>query len=462
MAQANIKAVITAEDKASKVLKEFAGHTETAAKGINKNMLLTAAATVGATAAITKFGKDSFRAFEQQELATSRLKAGIKNVTSATDKNIDSLLEQASALQKITRFSDEAVVSAQGILSTFQLNQKAIEKLTPRLLDMSEGLARVDGTMPDLEGNAILVAKALGGEDVNGLTGALRRVGVVMTKTQTEMLNTGNMQQRLAIITQVLDQNFQGLAIAAGDTTAGKVAHLRNQFGELQEKVGELMASALNPLFDLMNKYPIIINIIVIALGTLATAFLAVKLAAGVSGALGAMQSLVTFVGGPIAAAGFGAIAAAAVGAGILIVRAANQAKSAWENAGNAAVSAGDSNIAAIKQLKQLVDTGTPAQKKRAKTLLDRFQNTGHFAHGTTFAPGGPAIVGERGPELINLPRGSQVIPNNQMGSINITIQAGAFMGSQLEARKFAKLILDAYKDLASSQNKTASQMLGG
>mgnify|MGYP000023546211 CR=1 FL=1 len=35
------------------------------------------------------------------------------------------------------------------------------------------------------------------------------------------------------------------------------------------------------------------------------------------------------------------------------------------------------------------------------------------FANGTNNAPGGLAVVGERGPELVNLPRGSQVIPNN-------------------------------------------------
>lgn len=33
------------------------------------------------------------------------------------------------------------------------------------------------------------------------------------------------------------------------------------------------------------------------------------------------------------------------------------------------------------------------------------------FANGTNFAPGGLSIVGERGPELVNLPRGSQVLP---------------------------------------------------
>lgn len=33
------------------------------------------------------------------------------------------------------------------------------------------------------------------------------------------------------------------------------------------------------------------------------------------------------------------------------------------------------------------------------------------FASGTDYAPGGTALVGEKGPELVNLPRGSQVIP---------------------------------------------------
>jgi TP901 family phage tail tape measure protein len=37
-------------------------------------------------------------------------------------------------------------------------------------------------------------------------------------------------------------------------------------------------------------------------------------------------------------------------------------------------------------------------------------------AMGTNFAAGGLALVGERGPELVNLPRGSKVIPNNQIG----------------------------------------------
>lgn len=45
------------------------------------------------------------------------------------------------------------------------------------------------------------------------------------------------------------------------------------------------------------------------------------------------------------------------------------------------------------------------------------------FASGTDYAPGGMALVGEQGPEIVNLPRGSQVIPNDQLkGSQTISV----------------------------------------
>lgn len=46
------------------------------------------------------------------------------------------------------------------------------------------------------------------------------------------------------------------------------------------------------------------------------------------------------------------------------------------------------------------------------------------FANGTSNAPGGLALVGERGPELVNLPSGSQVIPNSALGGgqMNVAI----------------------------------------
>lgn len=49
------------------------------------------------------------------------------------------------------------------------------------------------------------------------------------------------------------------------------------------------------------------------------------------------------------------------------------------------------------------------------------------FASGTNFAPGGLALVGERGPELVNLPRGSQVVPNHELGGMGGMQQTNHF-----------------------------------
>jgi phage-related protein len=44
--------------------------------------------------------------------------------------------------------------------------------------------------------------------------------------------------------------------------------------------------------------------------------------------------------------------------------------------------------------------------------------NIGHLAKGTDNWRGGPTWVGEEGPEILNLPKGSQVTPNHEVGSV--------------------------------------------
>lgn len=58
------------------------------------------------------------------------------------------------------------------------------------------------------------------------------------------------------------------------------------------------------------------------------------------------------------------------------------------------------------------------------------------YANGTNFHPGGFAMVGERGPELLNLPRGSKVIPNNKMGGGN----SYTFQGNLLTPEFWAQI----------------------
>lgn len=75
------------------------------------------------------------------------------------------------------------------------------------------------------------------------------------------------------------------------------------------------------------------------------------------------------------------------------------------------------------------------------------------YANGGTDVPGGWAMVGERGPEMVRLPAGSDVIPHDQLGqTINVTVNvSGAVLGTQ---QQLADLISSALMTQQQGQGR--------
>ena len=59
------------------------------------------------------------------------------------------------------------------------------------------------------------------------------------------------------------------------------------------------------------------------------------------------------------------------------------------------------------------------------------------YASGTNYAPGGLALVGERGPEIVDLPRGAKVYPNG-------VLPAGMGGGSAVNESNVYNITIDA------------------
>ena len=98
-------------------------------------------------------------------------------------------------------------------------------------------------------------------------------------------------------------------------------------------------------------------------------------------------------------------------------VQAAKDLSAALVQAGGDMHKFGGAVLSVLRNL--LTQAATAAlQKEVFGPLLKAGAAVFGFADGTDFAPGGPAIVGERGPELVNLPRGSQVIPNHGLSAL--------------------------------------------
>lgn len=93
-------------------------------------------------------------------------------------------------------------------------------------------------------------------------------------------------------------------------------------------------------------------------------------------------------------------------------------------------------------------------------------------ANGTINSPGGMTLVGERGPEIVNLPRGSQVIPahraqNMMGGGINISVDArGSADPAAVRAQVEAGILQAAPAIIAAAEARTVQGLrrprLGG
>ena len=128
-------------------------------KGLAKSAGLAAAAFFGARALLSGF-KEAVSLAGIQEQAEKRLAVALGGTSQA-------LLKQASELQQVTTFGDEAIIGVQASLAAFIKNEDQIKLATEATLDMAVAMGM------DLKGAGDLVAKTLGSS-----TNAMSRYGI--------------------------------------------------------------------------------------------------------------------------------------------------------------------------------------------------------------------------------------------------------------------------------------------
>lgn len=198
---------------------------------------LQVAALGGVLFSLNRFVK----AFEAQEQAEARLRAAIANVKTASQGAADELIRYAEALQKVTAFGDEQIISAEGMLATFQLNEDQIKQIIPRLLDMAAAVEKTSGRSVDLEQIAIALGKAFTGQ-----VGLLARYGVVLDENAIKT-------EGFAGILKSLDMNFKGMAQTVAQTETGALRQLKNILGDLAEDIGRVILEAIMPFIQVLK-----------------------------------------------------------------------------------------------------------------------------------------------------------------------------------------------------------------
>jgi len=213
-------------------------------KGLGK--LAKSAAGVAAGFFGARMLLDGFRnvinATKQQVLAEAQLNAVLKSTAGVAGLTAKELTGMASALQKQTRFGDEAIIKAQSLMLTFtKVGKEVFPDAIESVLNMSEAMGQ------DLQQGVIQVGKALN-DPILGVT-ALRRVGVQLSDQQVDLVKkfteTGNIAEAQKIILSELETQFGGVAKAAGETLGGSLDQMSNAAGDAAESIGEALSPAI-------------------------------------------------------------------------------------------------------------------------------------------------------------------------------------------------------------------------
>ena len=160
----------------------------------------------------------------EQEQAVVRLNAAMRTSGQYTAAASKALQENAAALQKVTRYGDEAIMPVQALLLQFGgLATDQVPRATKAVIDFAEA----NGT--DLKGAAQLVAKAIGTS-----TNALSRYGI-------EIDNSLRGAERFEAILGQIEEKVGGTAQAMGGTFLGKLQMVSNAWGDLLEKIGDFV-----------------------------------------------------------------------------------------------------------------------------------------------------------------------------------------------------------------------------
>jgi len=243
-----LKLVIKAEtQRAVMQMKQFQQHTDTAKRSVGEMQnamfrwakgMLTAGGVVMAIRATTKVIKDLYSAYAVQEQAEESLRSAIRATGRQYSISADSLIDFAGELQKVTRFGDEATISAISLLQQLaNLDEEGIKQVVPGIQDMATAMGM------DLNMAASLVGKTLG-----STTNALSRYGIVVDMSGTK-------QDKLLEITTQLQEKFGGLSQDLAQTATGAVEQLTNAIGDLKEANGQLIAYGLEPTIRKLTRF---------------------------------------------------------------------------------------------------------------------------------------------------------------------------------------------------------------
>lgn len=192
------------------------------------------------TAQVINFGKTSVKAFVEMQAQQDRLVRLMKVGTGATSSQIQSLNNQAAALENLGVVSKGNITQTQSQLATFNLQADTIARLTPAILDYVTAEKGAAASTEQFKQMTNGLAQAL-----NGNFASLTKTGFVIDQNTRDIIKNGSETERAAAIVKVLDSTYKGFNKSLRDTPIGQMQLLNNAANDAKETIGGGLLDAL-------------------------------------------------------------------------------------------------------------------------------------------------------------------------------------------------------------------------
>ena len=227
-------------------LKKAMAGVITEGQQLKGNVINFAALATGIDAAQRSFGQlqgamqELADAYAVQETAERKLETVMRQRMGASEDDIQSIKDLASAQQEIGVIGDEVQLSGAQQIATFLKERDSLAALMPamnNLLAQQKGLTATTGDAVQI-GN--LMGKAMMGQ-----VDALKRVGITFTEAEGNVMKYGTEQERAAMLAQIITNNVGEMNAELANTESGKQQQLVNTLGDMKEELGALVNGAL-------------------------------------------------------------------------------------------------------------------------------------------------------------------------------------------------------------------------
>lgn len=245
-AQAEIKAVITADDRASKTVGAFG----TKLGDLSVGAAAAGAAIFGMGKMAIDFGIDSVKAFTESERATKMLENAVINVSHATREQLNETNKLAEAISKKGVLDDDVIKQGLAQLSTFGLQNKTVQQLAQSMADLTVNQFGVKATGEQAEAAANMMAKALRGQ-----FSILEKSGIIFSDAQKNTILFGTESEKASAVVEGFARNLKYTNDVARLTGEGALAAMDVTLGNMQETIGQALLPAILILADKLAEF---------------------------------------------------------------------------------------------------------------------------------------------------------------------------------------------------------------